>query len=196
MNRLWLVFVLVLAFVLAGCVCDDCVVGRGGVATDAVAAPSPSASADGEDATLGQLKAEYLRAHRAYLAAKSRKALKSESVRKAALKSAALPPVAEKPKPLTVMTDRQKAFFNRRRIARSRDVTTIPGSVIVHYERNGKPDGVTTNVLYSVTGAAQNNAVQTELLTTQEELQATKEELQAVWSEYTTIYNEVCGENP
>ncbi len=58
----------------------------------------------------------------------------------------------------------QRRFFENRRICVRRDTTTIPGSVISHYERNGKPDtkapAVVTNVLRSVVGAEQKNHLQ------------------------------------
>jgi len=66
-----------------------------------------------------------------------------------------------------VMDKRQRAFFENRRICVRRDTTTIPGSVISYYERNGRPDwkmpAVTTNVLKKIVGAEQNNPLQNEL---------------------------------
>ena len=46
----------------------------------------------------------------------------------------------------------------------SRDTTTIPGSVITTWYRDGKPDtrgpAVVTNVLHQIQGAVQNNPLQ------------------------------------
>ena len=64
----------------------------------------------------------------------------------------------------TVLTKSQQAFFDNRRIAVSRDTTTIPGSVITTWYRNGKPDtqgpAVVTNVLRHIVGAEQSNPLQ------------------------------------
>jgi len=63
-----------------------------------------------------------------------------------------------------VLTKKQAAFLNGRRIAVSRDTTTIPGSVITTWYRNGKPDtklpAVETNVLHRIVGREQNNPLQ------------------------------------
>ena len=58
----------------------------------------------------------------------------------------------------------QAAFFENRRIAVSRDTTTIPGAVITTWYRNGKPDtkapAVVTNILHEIVGAEQKNPLQ------------------------------------
>ena len=67
----------------------------------------------------------------------------------------------------TVFTKSQKRFFENRRICVSRDTTTIPGSVITTWYRNGRPDtkapAVVTNVLKNVAGVLQNNPLQARL---------------------------------
>ena len=59
---------------------------------------------------------------------------------------------------------REKRFFENRRICVKRDTTTLPGYVITHWERNGKPDtkapAVVTNRLQKIVGAEQKNPVQ------------------------------------
>jgi len=63
-----------------------------------------------------------------------------------------------------IITKDQLKFLENRRICVRRDTTTIPGSVISYYERNGKPDtkaaAVTTNELKRVTGREQLNPIQ------------------------------------
>ena len=67
----------------------------------------------------------------------------------------------------TVFTKSQRKFFENRRICVSRDTTTIPGSVITTWYRNGRPDtkapAVVTNVLKNVAGVVQNNPLQARL---------------------------------
>ena len=67
----------------------------------------------------------------------------------------------------TVFTKSQKRFFENRRICVSRDTTTIPGSVITTWHRNGRPDtkapAVVTNVLKNVAGVLQYNPLQARL---------------------------------
>lgn len=62
------------------------------------------------------------------------------------------------------LTKEQSRFFENRRIAVSRDTTTIPGAVITTWYRNGKPDtkapAVVTNWLHDVVGAEQHNPLQ------------------------------------
>ena len=62
------------------------------------------------------------------------------------------------------LTKEQARFFENRRIAVSRDTTTIPGAVITTWYRNGKPDtkapAVVTNWLHDVVGAEQHNPLQ------------------------------------
>lgn len=64
----------------------------------------------------------------------------------------------------TIFTKSQAAFFENRRIAVSRDTTTIPGAVITTWYRNGKPDtkapAVVTNYLHTIVGAEQKNPIQ------------------------------------
>ena len=64
----------------------------------------------------------------------------------------------------TVLTKEQRSFFDNRRIAVSRDTTTIPGHVITTWYRNGKPDtqapAVVTNALKKIVGAEQKNPIQ------------------------------------
>lgn len=64
----------------------------------------------------------------------------------------------------TTFTKSQRKFFENRRICVSRDTTTIPGSVITTWWRNGKPDtkapAVVTNLLVNVAGSLQNNPLQ------------------------------------
>lgn len=63
-----------------------------------------------------------------------------------------------------VLTKRQAAYFENRRICVERDTTTIPGYVITRWHRNGKPDtkapAVVTNRLHGVIGAEQKNPIQ------------------------------------
>ena len=63
-----------------------------------------------------------------------------------------------------VLTKRQKAYFENRRICVERDTTTKPGYVITKWHRNGKPDtkapAVVTNRLHGVVGAEQKNPIQ------------------------------------
>lgn len=62
------------------------------------------------------------------------------------------------------LTPAQKSYFDNRRIAVSRDTTTIPGAVITTWYRNGKPDtkapAVVTNYLHKIVGAEQKNPLQ------------------------------------
>ena len=64
----------------------------------------------------------------------------------------------------TMFTKSQRRFFSSRRICVSRDTTTIPGSVITTWYRDGKPDtlapAVVTNVLNRISGAVQDNPLQ------------------------------------
>ena len=64
----------------------------------------------------------------------------------------------------TALSKSQAAFFENRRIAVSRDTTTMPGYVITHWHRNGKPDtkgpAVVTNRLQKIVGAEQKNPIQ------------------------------------
>lgn len=62
------------------------------------------------------------------------------------------------------LSKEQSRFLENRRIAVSRDTTTIPGAVITTWYRNGKPDtkapAVVTNWLHDVVGAEQRNPLQ------------------------------------
>ena len=66
-----------------------------------------------------------------------------------------------------VLTKAQRSFFQNRRIAVSRDTTTLPGYVITTWHRNGKLDtlapAVVTNELKRIVGAEQKNHVQAKL---------------------------------
>ena len=82
--------------------------------------------------------------------------------RRAALaaKAAKMQKVAATP----ALTKEQTRFLENRRIAVKRDTTSIPGSVITTWYRNGKPDtlapAVVTNRLQYVVGAEQSNPLQ------------------------------------
>jgi len=101
---------------------------------------------------LERLRAEYIAARTAYMAA-----------RKAAGLTNAAPRVSA-PTTRTVFDKYQKRFFENRRICVSRDTTSVPGSVVTTWYRNGRPDtlapAVVTNVLHSISGAVQNNPLQ------------------------------------
>lgn len=59
-----------------------------------------------------------------------------------------------------ILTKKQRNFFENRRIAVSRDIESIPGSVITTWWRNGRPDTentVVTNVLRRIVGHKQCN---------------------------------------
>ena len=62
------------------------------------------------------------------------------------------------------LTKSQRSYFENRRIAVSRDTTTMPGYVITEWHRNGKPDtkgpAVVTNRLQKIVGAEQKNPIQ------------------------------------
>ena len=102
---------------------------------------------------LERLRAEYVAARNAYMAARRASGLTNAAPRRASTGTTA-----------TVFTKSQKQFFKNRRICVSRDTTTIPGSVITTWYRDGKPDtkgpAVVTNVLQQVQGAVQNNPLQ------------------------------------
>lgn len=76
------------------------------------------------------------------------------------------------------LTKSQAAFFENRRIAVSRDTTTIPGAVITTWYRNGKPDtkapAVVTNYLHTIVGAEQLNPLQADAKATQDIRKAAK----------------------
>ena len=102
---------------------------------------------------LERARAAFLEARRAYMAARKAAGLTNAAPRKAPAGTTA-----------TTFTKAQKRFFENRRYCVSRDTTTVPGSVITTWHRNGKPDtkgpAVVTNVLHSITGTVQNNPLQ------------------------------------
>ena len=63
-----------------------------------------------------------------------------------------------------VLTKSQADYFKNRRICVKRDTTTMPGYVITHWHRNGKPDtkgpAVVTNRLQKIVGSEQKNHIQ------------------------------------
>ena len=100
---------------------------------------------------LERLRAEFFAARRAYMDARRAAGLTNAAPRR--VRSSA-----------TTFTKKQQLFFRNRRICVSRDTSTIPGSVITTWYRNGKPDtlapSVVTNVLHSIAGAVQSNPLQ------------------------------------
>ena len=72
--------------------------------------------------------------------------------------------MANQPAGSEVLSKSQQAYIKNRRIAVRRDTTTIPGSVITTWYRNGKPDtlapAVVTNVLRNIVGEEQHNPIQ------------------------------------
>ena len=102
---------------------------------------------------LEQLRVRFQEARRAYMEARKAAGRTNAAPRKVATSTTA-----------TTLTKSQKKFFENRRICISRDTTTIPGSVITTWYRNGRPDtkgpAVVTNVLHSITGTVQNNPLQ------------------------------------
>ena len=103
---------------------------------------------------LERARLAYLEARKAYMAAREAAGLTNAPRRKVAAGATSA----------TIFTKSQKKFFENRRICISRDTTTIPGSVITTWYRNGRPDtkgpAVVTNVLHSITGTVQNNPLQ------------------------------------
>lgn len=99
---------------------------------------------------LERARAAYMEARRAYMEARKAAGL-TNAVRR--VQSTA-----------TTFTKQQRTFFRNRRVCVGRDTTTIPGSVITTWYRNGKPDtlapSVVTNVLHSIAGAVQSNPLQ------------------------------------
>ena len=79
-------------------------------------------------------------------------------------KAAGLTNAAPRVHSTTTFTKQQRTFFRNRRVCVGRDTTTIPGSVITTWYRNGRPDtlapSVVTNVLHNITGTVQNNPLQ------------------------------------
>ena len=102
---------------------------------------------------LERLRTEYIAARTAYMAARKAAGLTNAAPRKVATSTTK-----------TTFTKSQKRFFENRRYCVSRDTTSVPGSVITTWYRNGRPDtlapAVVTNVLHSISGAVQNNPLQ------------------------------------
>lgn len=102
---------------------------------------------------LERLRVEYIAARTAYMDA-----------RKAAGLTNAAPRRVATPTTRTTFSKSQKRFFENRRICVRRDTTSVPGSVVTTWYRNGRPDtlapAVVTNVLHSISGAVQNNPLQ------------------------------------
>ena len=102
---------------------------------------------------LERLRAEYIAARTAYMAARKAAGLTNAAPRRVAAGTTS-----------TVFTKSQKRFFEHRRVCVSRDTESVPGSVITTWYRNGKPDtkgpAVVTNVLHSIAGAVQSNPLQ------------------------------------
>ena len=99
---------------------------------------------------LERLRAEYVAARRAYMDARRAAGLTNAAPR---VQSGA-----------TTFTKKQQLFFRNRRICVSRDTSTIPGSVITTWYRNGRPDtlapSVVTNILHGIAGYVQSNPLQ------------------------------------
>lgn len=99
---------------------------------------------------LERARAAYMAARRAYMAAREAAGL-TNAPRKVSSSA-------------TILTKSQRKFFENRRICVSRDTTTIPGSVITTWYRNGKPDtlapAVVTNLLQKIAGSVQSNPLQ------------------------------------
>ena len=99
---------------------------------------------------LERLREEYVAARKAYMDARKAAGL-TNAVRR--VQSTA-----------TTFTKQQRTFFRNRRVCVGRDTTTIPGSVITTWYRNGRPDtlapSVVTNVLHSIAGSVQSNPLQ------------------------------------
>ena len=102
---------------------------------------------------LERLRTEYIAARTAYMAARKAAGLTNAAPRKVATGTTA-----------TTFTKSQKRFFENRRYCVSRDTTSVPGSVITTWYRNGRPDtlapSVVTNVLHSIAGSVQSNPLQ------------------------------------
>lgn len=99
---------------------------------------------------LERLRGEYVAARKAYMDARRAAGLTNAAPR---VRSSA-----------TTFTKKQQLFFRNRRICVSRDTSTIPGSVITTWYRNGRPDtlapAVVTNILHGIAGSVQSNPLQ------------------------------------
>ena len=102
---------------------------------------------------LERLRVRFQEARKAYMDARKAAGLVKAAPRKPAPRTTA-----------TTFTKSQKRFFENRRYCVSRDTTTVPGSVVTTWYRNGRPDtkgpAVVTNVLHSIAGTVQNNPLQ------------------------------------
>ena len=102
---------------------------------------------------LERLRAEFVAARKAYMDARKAAGLTNAAPRRVATSKTA-----------TTFTKAQSTFFRNRRICVSRDTSTIPGSVITTWYRNGKPDtlapSVVTNILHEISGRVQDNPLQ------------------------------------
>ena len=126
-----------------------------------------AASADTNE--LERARLAYLEARRAYMAARKAAGMTNTPRRE----------VAAGATTATVFSKSQKRFFENRRICVSRDTTTIPGSVITTWYRNGKPDtqapAVITNALHNIAGKVQDNPLQARLAELGEQYRAAVE---------------------
>ncbi|MBP5545165.1 MAG: hypothetical protein ILM98_13905 [Kiritimatiellae bacterium] len=112
-------------------------------------------------------RAQVHAARKAYDAALAEAGMTNEVGTAAARRRAKLAAKAAKAQKVAAtpaLTKEQTRFLENRRIAVKRDTTSIPGSVITTWYRNGKPDtlapAVVTNRLQYVVGAEQNNPLQ------------------------------------
>lgn len=106
-------------------------------------------------------------ARKAYDAALAEAGMTNEVGTAAARRRAKLAAKAAKAQKIAAtpaLTKEQSRFLENRRIAVSRDITSIPGAVITTWYRNGKPDtkapAVVTNWLHDVVGNEQRNPLQ------------------------------------
>jgi len=112
-------------------------------------------------------QAQVRAARKAYDAALAEAGMTNEVGTAAARRRAKLAAKAAKAQKVAAtpaLTKEQTRFLENRRIAVRRDTTSIPGSVITTWYRNGKPDtlapAVVTNRLQYVVGAEQSNPLQ------------------------------------
>lgn len=112
-------------------------------------------------------QAQVRAARKAYDAALAEAGMTNEVGTAAARRRAKLAAKAAKAQKVAAtpaLTKEQTRFLENRRIAVKRDTTSIPGSVITTWYRNGKPDtlapAVVTNRLQYVVGAEQSNPLQ------------------------------------
>ena len=112
-------------------------------------------------------QAQVRAARKAYDAALAEAGMTNEVGTAAARRRAKLAAKAAKAQKVAAtpaLTKEQTRFLENRRIAVRRDTTSIPGSVITTWYRNGQPDtlapAVVTNRLQYVVGAEQSNPLQ------------------------------------